>query len=90
MTADTPVEPLSEEARRGRAVLEAVVLPKLSPDDAGKFVAIDLDTQDYEVDSDDYTAARRLRARQPAARMWLFRAGDEATYLLRRSVAGGA
>lgn len=52
----------------------------LRPEDDGKFVAIDVDTEDYETDGDDYAAVARLRARKPAADVWLMQAGYPTTY----------
>lgn len=90
MTANAPNDALSDEAREGLALLERVVRPKLTSKDDGKFIAIDLDSEEYELDPDDYTATHRLRLRCPRARMWLFRAGDDATYSLRHQTAGDA
>src|SRR5947209_3491666 len=56
-----------ELARRGSEVFDRPVRPLLRPEDDGKFVAIDIDTGDHEIDEDDYAAVSRLRARKPAA-----------------------
>jgi len=56
----------------------------LRPEDDGKFVALDVQTGDYEVDEDDYAAVSRLRARKPAAEAWLSRVGQPAAYRIRR------
>ena len=52
----------------GRDLFDRRVRPALRPEDDGKFVAIDVDSGDYELDEDDYTAIMRLRSRQPAGR----------------------
>ena len=49
-----------EIARLGSAVFDLHVRHQLRPEDAGKFVAVDVDTGDYEIDTDDYTAIKRL------------------------------
>ena len=46
----------------------------------GKFVAIDIDSETWEVDEDDFAAARRLRDRQPQARIWIMRVGSPTAY----------
>jgi hypothetical protein len=46
-----------EFARRGGAIYKKDISPRLRPGDDNKFVAIDIETGDYEVDSDDYTGA---------------------------------
>jgi hypothetical protein len=70
----------SEFARRGQEIYDRVVKPNLRPEDLDKFVAIDIDSCNYEIDRDDFTATERLLARRPAARIWLMRAGRLAAY----------
>jgi len=69
-----------ELARLGAQIFDQQVRPALQPADDGKFVAIDVETGDYEIDEDDYTAVARLRSRRPAADMWLMQAGYPTTY----------
>jgi hypothetical protein len=64
-----------EFARRGDALYEREVRPTLGATDAGKFVAIDIETGAYEVDVDEQAASDRLLARCPGAQVWLRRAG---------------
>lgn len=70
---------LDELARLGKARFDQQVQPSLQPEDAGKFVAIDVDTGEHELDEDDYAAISRLRARKPAADIWLMRVGFPTT-----------
>ena len=77
-----------EYARLGKEVYARQVRPRLTPADDGKYVAVDIDTGEYEVDADDYQAAARLRARLPLAQTWLERAGHPTTYVMRRSTGG--
>lgn len=65
-----------EFARRGDAIYERDVRPRLKDEDMGKFVAIDIETGNYEIDPDELTACDRLRARIPNAQTWLVRAGS--------------
>ena len=65
-----------EFAHRGDAIYESDVHPNLKPDDEGKFVAIDIDTSEYEIDADELTACDRLRARRPEAQVWMVRVGS--------------
>ncbi len=69
-----------ELARLGEQIFDQQVRPALRPEDDGKFVAIDVETGDYEIDDDDYTAVARLRSRKPAADIWLMRAGYPTAY----------
>ncbi len=66
---------LDELAKLGSDIFDRQVRPALGPGDEGKFAAIDVDTGDYELDSDDYAAVSRLRMRKPAADVWLMRVG---------------
>jgi len=75
-----PRPTLSELAALGGDIFDKHVRPALSLADDGKFVAIDIDTADYDIDEDDYTAVARLRSRKPAANIWLLRAGYPAAY----------
>ena len=56
-----------EFARRGDALYDAKVRPLLTAEDDGKFVALDIDTGEYEIHSSEITAGDRLRKRLPAA-----------------------
>lgn len=63
-------------------VFERRVRPVLRAGDEGKFVAVDVGTEDFELDVDDYAAVSRLRNRNPAAEVWLLRVGHPTTYRL--------
>jgi len=70
----------AELARLGSEVFDRRVRPALRPEDDGKFLAIDVRTEAFEIDADDYAAVTRLRARVPTADVWLARAGSPTTY----------
>ena len=72
-----------ELARLGSEILDRRVKPSLRPEDDGKFVAIDVQSEDHEIDEDDYAAVSRLLARTPAADVWLGRVGQPAAYRMR-------
>jgi len=65
-----------EFAHRGDAIYDRHVRPNLKSEDEGKFVAIDIDTNEYEVDPDELAACDRLRARLPKAQIWMVRVGS--------------
>lgn len=62
-----------EYARRGDEIYERDMLPGVAGQDQGKFVVIDTETGDYEVDTDEVAATDRLRERRPATQVWLRR-----------------
>ena len=84
MTAQENEERLAELARLGNQVYFATVLPKLRPEDNENFVAVDIDSGEFEVDPFELAAIDRLRARRPAARVWLMQAGYDSAYRIRR------
>jgi hypothetical protein len=65
-----------EFARRGDEIYERQLRLILETANEGKFVAIDIDTGAYEIDSDELAASDRLLARLPNAQMWLRRIGS--------------
>ncbi len=80
MPTTKPRRTLDELARLGRDIFDRQVRPTVRPEDDGKFVAIDVESGDNEMDEDDYAAVMRLRARKPAADIWLMCAGYPTTY----------
>lgn len=82
MSTTEPRHNREEVARLGQEIFERRVKPNLKPEDDGKFIAIDIKTEEYEIDADDYTAVMRLRGRMPNAEMWLMRAGYPAAHKL--------
>ena len=65
-----------EFAQRGDVLYENDILPKLERTDEGKFAAIDIDSGTYEIDADELAAGDRLKARVPAAQIWMVRVGS--------------
>jgi hypothetical protein len=62
-------------AERGDAIYASQVEPHLKASDKGKFVAIDIETGEYELAADELTACDRLRSRIPESQTWLVRVG---------------
>src|SRR6266581_8523434 len=60
-----------EFVRRGDALVESKVRPNLTAADADKFVAIDIESGEYELDKNEMKAADRLRKRVPDPQIWL-------------------
>ena len=68
----------AEVGRVGDDLLKRVIEPTLSSAEDGRFIAVDIDSGEYVVDDDDRAATDRLRARVPAAEIWLARVREEA------------
>lgn len=62
-----------EFAKRGEAIFEKNIRPKLKNEDDNDFVAIDIETGAFEIDASEIAACDRLRARVPDAQTWLRR-----------------
>jgi hypothetical protein len=73
-----------EFARRGDAIYEKDILPKLAAKDVGKFLAIDIETGAYEISSDEMKAGDKLRARLPEAQIWMVRVGHRSVHRIGR------
>lgn len=60
-----------EFARRGDALVESKVRPYLTEADEDKFVAIDIETGEFELDKNEMRAVGRLRKRIADPQIWL-------------------
>lgn len=65
-----------EFAHRGDEIYEQNVGPLVEAGNEGKYVAIDIETGAYEVDTDELAASDRLLARRPDAQVWLRQIGS--------------
>src|SRR5687768_1896735 len=71
---------MEEFKRRGDSLYHDKIKHKLTAEDENKFVAIDIETGEYEIDANDYDAVTRLLSRLPNAQGWLVRVGHPAPY----------
>ena len=65
-----------EIARRGDEIYDRDISPRLKKEDQGKYILIDVETGDYEVDSNEIAASKRLLVRRPGAEIWFRRVGS--------------
>ena len=63
----------------GEKIYRERIRPSLTDADIGKFVHIDLNSGDYEIDVDDVSGDLKLRARKPGSRYYGRRVGYTAT-----------
>jgi hypothetical protein len=78
-----------EFVRRGDSVYARKVLPHLKPADNGKFVAVDIESGEYEIANDELTACDRLDARVPGAQTWLVKVGSRYVHRIGRNAQQG-
>ena len=69
-----------EITARGETLYRERIFPELDPAETGKFVAIDIESGDYEIDAEDPYACRRLLERRPQAVICGLRVGARAAY----------
>lgn len=60
-----------ELSRRGDEIFERRIRPTLGPQPESCYVAIDVDSEDFEVDASELAAIDRLNSRHPSAQIWL-------------------
>ena len=66
-----------EFAKRGEAIFEKEICANLKGHNPRHFLAIDIETGDYEVDESEMAACDRLEARVADAQIWLRRVGSK-------------
>jgi hypothetical protein len=64
-----------EFARRGKEIYERRIRALVEPTHKGKVVAIDIETEEFEVAENAVVASRRLFQKLPDAQPWLMRVG---------------
>lgn len=75
--------PKEEIARRGEEIYERDIKPQLAKEDKGKFVAIGIESREYQIDDDQMAACDRLHGRIPGAQVWLMRIGYPCVHYFR-------
>ena len=75
-----PTLTLEEMAALGEKIYQEKIRPTLNESDIGKFVHIDVNTGEYEIDDDDIQGEIILLARVPNARIHGIRIGYTAAY----------
>lgn len=73
-----------EIAERGEALFQRDIRPLLHAADQGKFLVLDVETGDYEIDRDELAALDRIRAKKPSAQLYVLRIGARTAYRLRQ------
>ncbi|HEY2414699.1 MAG TPA: hypothetical protein VGI40_20810 [Pirellulaceae bacterium] len=66
-----------EFARRGDAIYDREIAPRLEDPNRGEFVSIDIESGAFEIDGDEIAATKRLRARISDAQVWFRRVGSK-------------
>ena len=80
MTEIRPKPSKDEFARRGEELFDQEIRQRVASEPPEHFLAIDVNTGDFEVDARELAAIHRLRARKPDAEVWLRRVGSPAAH----------
>ena len=73
-----------EIGERGSAIYQERLKCLLEPSHHGQFVAIDIDSGDYELGTEAHEASDQLRVRHPEAQILVERIGYPAVFHVRR------
>ena len=68
-------QPVGHIAERGARLYEQRLRPLLEPQHNGKYVVIDVETGEYELDADHLAASDRAAAKRPGAPLYAARVG---------------
>jgi len=74
----TPHYSMEEIASRGREIYEKQLKERLEPDNIGKFLLIDIETGEYEIDEDGDAASLRAQKKKPDGVRYGMRIGHRA------------
>jgi hypothetical protein len=79
-----PVPKYSSEeiAARGEAIYDRDIRSKVEGTHDGKFLVLDIETGEYEIDDKDITASLRALAKRPEAVLYGLRIGRRTAYRL--------
>ena len=69
-----------EVASRGESIYRQEIRHKVDPKYKGRFLVIDIETGEYEMNADDLVATKRLLARQPNAVVYGLQIGFPTAY----------
>ena len=77
MVARQPRYGMEEYVRRGQAIYESRVRSLVEAGNPGRIVAIDIDSDEFELGESTLEASMKLLARVPEAQIWCVRIGQD-------------
>ncbi|MCE2399429.1 hypothetical protein J4G08_00920 [Candidatus Poribacteria bacterium] len=69
-----------EIASRGETIYKREIRDRVEPKHKGKFLVIDIETGEYEINTDDLIATKRLLAKHPNAVVYGLQIGFSTAY----------
>ena len=83
VTGMTAIRPSADEVGdRGQAIYERDIRSHVEPALIGQFVAIDIESGEYEVGTDHYATALALKARRPNAIVFTIKIGYDSAIVM--------
>ena len=79
-----------EIAARGREIYEKQLRDKLEAGNIGKFLVIDIETGEYEMDEDDLVASKRASRKNPGGARYGMRIGYPTSGTIGNALASAA
>jgi hypothetical protein len=86
MTARQPRYSKEEMERRGTEIYESKIRVQVEEGNHGRIVAIDIETEAFEMADETLEAVKRLYDRVPDAQPWILRIGHRAVFRFPRIV----
>jgi hypothetical protein len=81
-----PRYPSAEIVRRGQALYDEQIREKVEAANKGKFLVVNIETGEYQIDTDSYAAYERAASRHPGAALYLLRIGYPAAVRLGKAI----
>lgn len=75
-------------AARGEEIYHQQLREKIEPKHTGKFLTIDIETGDYEIDADEVVSSMRLLEKHPEAVIYCLRIGFPAAHRIGFKISG--
>jgi hypothetical protein len=69
-----------EIVQRGQALYDQQIRARVEVGHKGEFLVLDVDTGEYEIDSNEVAALKRAKAKNPGAALYILRVGFPTAY----------
>ncbi|MCZ6678370.1 MAG: hypothetical protein O7E52_14105 [Candidatus Poribacteria bacterium] len=78
LTVGHPRYATEEIAARAKALYEQEIRAKVEPNNKGKYIVIDIETGEYEIDENHFAGSRRAAEKHPGGARFAMRIGYQA------------
>jgi hypothetical protein len=74
----------AEIVERGQALYDQQIRERVEAGHKGKFLVVDIETGEYEIDDHELAALERARSKNPDAALYMLRVGYSSAYRIGR------